>query len=609
MKAKPSRPAHLSLIGIGLTALTLGGREAHAAATTVNVCPDGTGSYTTIQSAVDAVGTGSTLRLCEATFEENVTISAKTLTLRSIGTAENTILDGGGAGPVVEISGGANVRLFDLSIQNGNGTSGGGGVRCESATINVDSSIVQDNTATQGGGIYANSCSVLVKYSVIAGNTSTVSGGGFGAANSSGLIRNSEFADNISAEGGGLHIWSGSLKVHLNDIHDNEATTTDTTLYGAGSGGGGIFVYGSIPIRYNTIDSNTSGYNGGGIFVYQGSADIEGNTVTYNTSAEDGGGVYTSYHSSNIFSNDISYNTALDDGGGLRAYVGGAIIQDNTFSYNSAADDGGGIKVSHSYNEILDNILTGNSATDGGGGLELDNDTSLVDGNTFTSNTAANGGAIRSKIPDGALTITNNSIQSNTATTAGGGIYIENANYGGDLSHLDLYRNKGAYGGGIYVLDSTVDLTNSVVEANASPTSGGGLYLDGASVNIANVIVFNNYSRGGSGLVFVDAAAANVYNSIVSGNDGSVAVTVSGALTPTWTYNDVYDHSSHFSGMSDPTGSDGNIEVNPRYSDASGGDFTLRAASGCVDAGDPGVLDVDGSQSDMGAYGGPNGAW
>ncbi len=49
----------------------------------------------------------------------------------------------------------------------------------------------------------------------------------------------------------------------------------------------------------------------------------------------------------------------------------------------------------------------------------------------------------------------------------------------------------------------------------------------------------------------------------------------------------------------------GNIFVNPML--ASGDDFHLQAFSPLIDAGDPSILDVDGTRSDIGVYGGPYG--
>jgi hypothetical protein len=69
------------------------------------------------------------------------------------------------------------------------------------------------------------------------------------------------------------------------------------------------------------------------------------------------------------------------------------------------------------------------------------------------------------------------------------------------------------------------------------------------------------------------------------------------------------------SGLSSPTGTSGNIAVSPGYTfyssavSASLWDLTLAPGSALIDAGSPSVLDVDGTRSDIGAYGGPGGAW
>lgn len=52
----------------------------------------------------------------------------------------------------------------------------------------------------------------------------------------------------------------------------------------------------------------------------------------------------------------------------------------------------------------------------------------------------------------------------------------------------------------------------------------------------------------------------------------------------------------------------GNVSIDPLYTDATGGDYTLSATSPVVDLGDPAILDADGSTSDIGAFGGPDGA-
>jgi hypothetical protein len=51
----------------------------------------------------------------------------------------------------------------------------------------------------------------------------------------------------------------------------------------------------------------------------------------------------------------------------------------------------------------------------------------------------------------------------------------------------------------------------------------------------------------------------------------------------------------------------GLLHVDPMFASPDSGDFRLQAFSPLIDAGDPNILDVDGSRSDIGAYGGPGG--
>jgi hypothetical protein len=56
--------------------------------------------------------------------------------------------------------------------------------------------------------------------------------------------------------------------------------------------------------------------------------------------------------------------------------------------------------------------------------------------------------------------------------------------------------------------------------------------------------------------------------------------------------------------MLNPTGTNGNLSMDPAFVAASTGDFHLMAGSPCKDAGDPKRLDGDGSRADMGIFGG-----
>jgi hypothetical protein len=102
-----------------------------------------------------------------------------------------------------------------------------------------------------------------------------------------------------------------------------------------------------------------------------------------------------------------------------------------------------------------------------------------------------------------------------------------------------------------------------------------------------------------------------------AGSSSAAGAAVGGTGKPSFTsaYSNYYDNgASPFDTVSDPVGADGNVEVDPLYTDTSpadGRDWDLHLAAGssCIDAGDPALLDVDGTTSDIGAYGGAGGDW
>jgi hypothetical protein len=70
-------------------------------------------------------------------------------------------------------------------------------------------------------------------------------------------------------------------------------------------------------------------------------------------------------------------------------------------------------------------------------------------------------------------------------------------------------------------------------------------------------------------------------------------------------YNNVWGNSAgEYRDMDELTGTGGNISLDPAFVDSL--DFHLAPDSPCRDAGDPAVLDIDETPSDMGIYGGPS---
>ena len=213
-------------------------------------------------------------------------------------------------------------------------------------------------------------------------------------------------------------------------------------------------------------------------------------------------------------------------------------------------------------------------------------------------------------------------VTGNTAGNAGGGIYTT------DLGDIGLHRatiadNESYYGGGLYVRGGTGELadsswTNMVVRDNRAVIGGGACYLENNGVSVANnSFVANSATESGATLCLY-GETMDFRNNVVA-YDGSAAAVYSYDATTvglsTFEYNDFYANSGGLAGgsIADPDLSGtGTLTDEPLFATfANDGDFlgdslVLSADSPLVDAGDPEILDPDGSTSDLGAFGGPD---
>jgi hypothetical protein len=299
----------------------------------------------------------------------------------------------------------------------------------------------------------------------------------------------------------------------------------------------------------------------------------------------EGPGVRIRYASPTIEGNIITENVATAANwlaGGIRVYEGDPVIIDNAITNNDAGYggvedgcDGGGINVRGGSPYIAGNTITGNTAGDGGG-LWIAYTDAIITQNVISGNWAddtdatagGQGGGINVQIagPDGPY-IQNNLISDNVASMFGGGIVTYEAN--------DLYP--------------AAEITNNTI--------------------VFNEVIDTDY---GAGVCQWRRTTPIFTNNIIAFNAGT-GVYSEDDMDGTYTYNLVYGNVTNYDGLQG-TGA-GNIVSDPMFTTASddadwtNDDFSLKAGSPARDAGDPTILDADGSRSDVGAYGGPGGAW
>jgi hypothetical protein len=569
--------------------------------TELEVCASGA-PYSRIGDAIAAAPPeGATIRVCAGTYAERLTIDGKSLRIVGTGGADVTILDAAATGGAVSIqnAGGAGVTIEGLTIRNGVAATEGGGLRCAASTLHLLGSVLVDNRGQGGGGLAALGCVVDVSGTRFEHNRGGEQGGGALFVDASGMVSASEFLGNTAV--------GGSVTLVDNDLRANFAELR----------GGALFHDSDSRISGNTIADNDSGWIGGGILVTGHAPMVAGNTVSGNTSVNDGAGIYVDQGAATLLENHVLLNESGDDGGGIRVFESAALVQGNVVERNRCVDAGGGIRVSHLPGLFIDNVVRDNVATNTGGGYDLDNSSSVVRGGVISGNSASSGGGIfamtgpwNGGLIEG-ITITDNH------AWLGGGIHLSQNFQPYALRDLTIAGNHADQGAGIYVRATGFTLQSSRVWGNAA-TRGGGLFF-GASEPwttdcpcppsdptgaVAFTVFHGNDATEGSA-IWTESLELSVESSILTDNR-TMQVTVAAAPPATgsmlWRYNDTLP--ATFAGMAVPSGSDGNLAVDPRFAGAGAGDFHLLAGSPCIDAADPAFFDPDGTRADMGAFGG-----
>jgi hypothetical protein len=426
-----------------------------------------------------------------------------------------TVLDGGGAGRVISITGAIKPVIDCFTITGGSAEGLGGDPGDPPGSGSPDA----------GGGIYSRDAAPIIINNVITANfgcspcgSDYGRGGGLYMLNApaTALISGNLLARNVAddgtwGQGGGLMLRDSDAQVRFNTFHHNRA--------GLGAGdGGGLAIVGGQP----TVADNTFAWNvcinggvvglGGGMYVWSSApVTIERNLFDHNRAV--GGSTVGDLASA---------------GGGL--YVAGrpsvaAVIRDNV---------------------LLENVATFGSGHGLGGGMALHDlaSPSLVSGNRLEGNVGGFAGSGKGGglyILTSTLTLSENTIVDNAATWSGeegrgGGAYLQ----GGAVLMASnvISGNHGAvfvgaptfprgYGGGVAVDDSAATLRGNLIVGNVGTNDtmggGGGVWGSGDQLRIEGNTIEGNvasagFSSDGGGLYLVKTLDAVVVDNVVRGN-------------------------------------------------------------------------------------------
>ena len=358
---------------------------------------------------------------------------------------------------------------------------------------------------------------------------------------------------------------------------------------------------------------------GGGLFNFNGSPTIENCFFLRNISENRGGAIYNRNDSSPSLSNcSFQDNHSERSGGAIGNSSSSPSLTHCSFLGNSADASGGAIdSILSSSPTFTDCSFERNSAGEDGGAINFDplvsgpNTSSLSLINcSFISNSAGDdGGAFYNAFSSSSLM--NCFFQSNSANDLGGAL-CNDALSSASLTDCSFSDNTANFGGAIYSFNSSHSFTNCSIRGN-SANSGGAIYNSSSSPSFVNCSFTSNSATGFGGTILNSSSSPTLINSILWNNSASGRTLSTSAsvqnLTSGFSSTPSAPTYSHClvanSGGSDAWNPElgidlgNNIDSDPIFVNANGGDLRLLSGSPALDAGDnsvnAGALDLAGN--------------
>ncbi len=241
---------------------------------------------------------------------------------------------------IFSVSGGAALRLQNLTLEKGNASTDGGAIRAVGASVGLSYVTVRDcSSAGDGGAIAISSGRLDLQDCSFDGNRSLDDGGALALVSSVLVDDGSSYEDNRGTRGGAILSESSNLTITDGRFSDNAATDDGGALTAIGGSG--------LRLERNRIWVNTAGREGGGMAladVNAPSSILRNNWFQDNYAGQTGGGINISGSSAALLiaNNTLVDNTAAASGGedhGAAIHVqtensSGLAIWSNLFAWN-----------------------------------------------------------------------------------------------------------------------------------------------------------------------------------------------------------------------------------------------------------------------------------
>ncbi len=617
-----------------------------AAAATWSVDDSGGADFTDIASAMAVALAGDTIEVRAGTYGPFAIMQEMAVIGVDGAAATSVIGEGMGAaqifadatvtgltfenvGATAVVIENSTVVMEDVVVRDsGDVTLVAGGMHISNSAVTLSNCTFNHNAAYAGGALAVDTGSTLsLTQCAFSGNASSHDGGALHVSGNVAVsASNTTYDANYSSTGSGGAVYIGAQS-HLTEDHGSYA---DNTAY---ANGGSIYGYDGarIDVADTTYSDGTAlyGYGGNIHLYYRGYLRATDVTFTGGLSYYDGGNVYLSYLDQESTFDRVTVRDGVaqySSGGGMEVYYYSDVrIRDSAIVDNQAYASGGGLYLSYATRAIIERTDVSDNRTTllNGGGLAFDAmlaasaDLSITD-STFHRNVAgAQGGGIFANVPV-AITISDTTVSHNVAgaTSFGGGVHLRQP---GSVTFTNnrVTSNAGGYGGGIYAESfpgrDIDDLwSNNIIASNQARIGGGACFVYDVQTTFVNNTVVENAASEAAGGLCASENGLDLRNNIFAYTRSGAALHLYDAESVdalVFGYNDWAENAGGDGGGMAPAIAGTNLFVDPeflRYS-ANGiedDSFLLGAESPMIDAGDPGMDDLDGTRSDIGATGG-----
>lgn len=135
------------------------------------------------------------------------------------------------------------------------------------------------------------------------------------------------------------------------------------------------------------------------------------------------------------------------------------------------------------------------------------------------------------------LTLTDGSVGGVGSSVNGGAIYADNINSIDVIDTTIQDSGSSHIGGGIFALNTVLNVVNCLIEGNFAGTGGAGIFGAFSAVRVINSTIDSNWGIAGGGGIAVENAVLDIYNSTITnnfhwnieGSGGGVSIFQSGA--------------------------------------------------------------------------------